>query len=181
MNYDRILIRYGEMSLKGRNRKHFINKVEKKHQVYFRDFEKIQIQSDWDRMYVLLNGELVEPIIARLKNVFGIQSFSPAIKTDKDIDAIRVQRLHIMEQAHSPGNTFKVSARRSDKTFEYDTNGLNHAVGAHILLTLNDIKVDVKKPDINLIVEIRHDAAYISGEVIREQVDSQRVHQENLC
>ena len=89
MNYDRILIRYGEMSLKGRNRKHFISKLRKNIKFILRDFNKIQIQSDWDRMYVLLNGELVEPIIARLKNVFGIQSFSPAIKTEKDIDAIQ--------------------------------------------------------------------------------------------
>ncbi|MFK4997474.1 THUMP domain-containing protein [Bacillus sp. N9] len=66
-----------------------------------------------------------------------------------------------------PGNTFKVSARRSDKNFAYDTNGLNHAVGAHILIHMDDIKVNVKKPDVNLIVEIRHDAAYISGEVIQ--------------
>ncbi len=167
MNYDRILIRYGEMSLKGRNRKHFIIKLRKNIKFILRDFDKVQIQSDWDRMYVLLNGELVEPIIARLKNVFGIQSFSPAIKTDKDIDAIRAAALHIMLQAHSPGNTFKISARRSDKTFEYDTHGLNHAVGAHVLINVEDIKVDVKNPDINLIVEIRHDAAYISGEVIR--------------
>ncbi|HEY4551805.1 MAG TPA: tRNA uracil 4-sulfurtransferase ThiI, partial [Bacillaceae bacterium] len=74
--------------------------------------------------------------------------------------------LHIIQKTHKPGGTFKVSARRADKTFEYDTNGLNHAVGAHILIHTENIKVDVKRPDINLIVEIRQDAAYISGEVI---------------
>ena len=64
-------------------------------------------------MYVILNGELVEPVIAKLKNVFGIQSFSPAIKTDKDIDAIRAAALHIMQQAHSQGIHLKY--RREDQ------------------------------------------------------------------
>ncbi|MCJ7839713.1 tRNA 4-thiouridine(8) synthase ThiI [Lederbergia sp. NSJ-179] len=166
MNYDRIMIRYGEMSLKGRNRKHFIHKLKKNIQFMLRDFENIQIESGWDRMYVVLNGEPVEPIIGQLQKVFGIQSFSPVIKTDKKIEDIRAAALHIAEQVHSPGNTFKVSARRTDKTFEYDTNGLNHAIGAHILIHMDDIKVDVKNPDLNLMVEIRKDAAYISGQLI---------------
>src|SRR5690606_20171764 len=167
MNYDRILIRYGEMSLKGRNRKHFVQKLKKNIKFILRDFKQIQIQSEWDRMYVLLNGEPAEEVISSLKHVFGIQSFSPAIKTEKNIEAIRAAALEIVRRAHTPGNTFKVSARRSDKTFEYDTNGLNHAVGAHILINVEDIKVDVKNPDLNLLVEIRHDAAYISGQVIQ--------------
>ncbi|MBS4208747.1 tRNA uracil 4-sulfurtransferase ThiI [Bacillus sp. FJAT-50079] len=167
MNYDRILIRYGEMSLKGRNRKHFVTKLRKSIKRMLQDFPNVQIESEWDRMYVLLNGERAEPVMEELKKVFGIQSFSPAIKTEKEIEKIREAALQIMKKAHVPGNTFKISARRSDKNFAYDTNGLNHAVGAHILIHMDDIKVDVKKPDVNLIVEIRHDAAYISGEVIQ--------------
>ncbi|KRG14553.1 tRNA uracil 4-sulfurtransferase ThiI [Lederbergia galactosidilytica] len=166
MNYDRIMIRYGEMSLKGRNRKHFVHKLKKNIQFMLRDFEKIQIESGWDRMYIVLNGDPVDPIIEQLKNVFGIQSFSPVIKTEKNIEEIRAAALHIANEVHSPGNTFKISARRTDKTFEYDTNGLNHAVGAHILIHLDDIKVDVKQPNLNIIVEIRQDAAYISGQII---------------
>ncbi len=167
MNYDRILIRYGEMSLKGRNRKHFVTKLKKNIKFILQDFTKIKIEADWDRMYVLLNGEEAELVMTALKKVFGIQSFSPAIKTEKDIDAIRSAALHIIDQAHIPGNTFKVSARRSDKKFEYNSNALNHAVGAHILINTEDIRVDVKKPDINLIVEVREEAAYISGQVIQ--------------
>ncbi|HEY4553057.1 MAG TPA: tRNA 4-thiouridine(8) synthase ThiI, partial [Bacillaceae bacterium] len=83
MNYDRILIRYGEMSLKGGNRKHFVTKLKKNIKFILRDFPGVQIESGWDRMYVLLNGQPTEPIMDRLQKVFGIQSFSPAIKTDK--------------------------------------------------------------------------------------------------
>src|SRR5699024_10891336 len=80
---------------------------------------------------------------------------------------IRDAALHIIQKVHQAGQTFKVSARRQDKSFAYDTNGLNNAVGAHILIHTDHIKVDVKKPDTNIIVEIRNDAAYISGEVIQ--------------
>lgn len=165
MKYDRIMIRYGEMSLKGRNRKHFVQKLKKNIQFMLRDFENIRIESKWDRMFVVLNDEPVDYVVKQLKKVFGIQSFSPVLKTEKNIDAIKDAALHLVEQAHSPGNTFKVSARRTDKTFEYDTNGLNHTVGAHILINVDDISVDVKKPDLKLVVEIRQDAAYLSGEV----------------
>lgn len=167
MNYDRILIRYGEMSLKGGNRKHFVTKLKKNIKFILQDFENIQIESDWDRMYVKLNDASAVPVMNSLKKVFGIQSFSPVIKTEKNIEAIREAALNIIKRAHIPGNTFKVSARRSDKKFEYDSNELNHAVGAHILINTEDIKVDVKKPDINIIVEVRQEAAYISGEVIQ--------------
>lgn len=167
MNYDRILIRYGEMSLKGKNRKHFVSKLKRNIKIILSEFENISIISEWDRMYVLLNGHPLEPISDALKNVFGIQSFSPAIKAEKDIEAIRDAALHIIQKVHQAGQTFKVSARRQDKSFAYDTNGLNNAVGAHILIHTDHIKVDVKKPDTNIIVEIRNDAAYISGEVIQ--------------
>lgn len=167
MKYDRILIRYGEMTLKGRNRKHFIRMLKKNIQYILYEFRGAKVEAAHDRMYIILNGEPYEEIMTKLQNVFGIQSFSPAVKTRKDIEEIRAAALFIVKKTYVPGNTFKISARRADKTFEYDTNELNHAVGAHILINVDGIKVDVKNPDINVAVEIRHDAAYISGEVIQ--------------
>ncbi|WP_260842766.1 THUMP domain-containing protein, partial [Staphylococcus epidermidis] len=100
-----------------------------------------------------LNGEPYDQVKERLAKVFGIQSFSPAIRTEKDLDQIKAAALHIVKQAHIPGGTFKISARRSDKSFEYDTQQLNYEIGSHILINVEDITVDVKKPDINVIVE----------------------------
>lgn len=167
MNYDRILIRYGELALKGGNRKFFLQKLKKNVQFILRDYKQIKIISEWDRMYVMLHGEPEDEIIAKLQHVFGVQSFSPAIKAEKNIQSIRDAALHVVKQAYEPGKTFKISARRTDKTFEYDTNGLNHAVGSHILININGIKVDVKNPDINIIVEVRKEGVYVSGEVIQ--------------
>jgi thiamine biosynthesis protein ThiI len=130
------------------------------------EFRSAKVEAGHDRMYIILNGEPCEAVMSKLRYVFGIQSFSPAVKTEKDIEKIKDAALFVAKKMFKPGHTFKVSARRADKTFEYNTNELNHAVGAHILINVDGIKVDVKNPDINVAVEIRHDAAYISGEAI---------------
>ncbi|RWR07759.1 tRNA uracil 4-sulfurtransferase ThiI [Siminovitchia fortis] len=169
MKYDRILIRYGELTLKGRNRKFFVRKLKTNIRMMLRRFPQTQIETLHDRMYVLLNGEPYDQVKERLAKVFGIQSFSPAIRTEKDLDQIKAAALHIVKQAHIPGGTFKISARRSDKSFEYDTQQLNYEIGSHILINVEDITVDVKKPDINVIVEIRGEGAFVSGEVVQGQ------------
>ncbi|HJV18099.1 MAG TPA: THUMP domain-containing protein, partial [Bacillales bacterium] len=89
MNYDRILIRYGEISTKGRNRSKFVEKLRNSIVSALRLYPKIKIESGRDRMYILLNGENGAEIIEILKNIFGIQTFSPAVKVGKDIDEIK--------------------------------------------------------------------------------------------
>lgn len=169
MNYDRILIRYGELTLKGRNRKFFVRKLKSNIRVLLRDYPQTKIETMHDRMYVLLNGEPYDQVKEKLAKVFGIQSFSPAIRTEKDLDQIKAAALHVVKTSHSPGGTFKISARRADKSFEYDTQQLNYQLGSHILINVENITVDVKKPDINVIVEIRGEGAFISGEVVQGQ------------
>ena len=80
MKYDRILIRYGEMTTKGRNRNVFVRRLKNNVSKKLHMFPNIQIEYMRDRMYILLNGEPHEPIIEKLKTVFGIHSFSLAMK-----------------------------------------------------------------------------------------------------
>lgn len=167
MKYDRILIRYGELSTKGKNRNHFITHLKKNIRGVLKDFKDISIQGGHDRMFILLNGEDSAPIIEELTKVFGIQSFSLAVKTEKNIDEMKEIGLKLVQQLYKDGATFKVSTRRGDKTFEYDTNEINHEIGSHILINIKNIKVNVKKPDINLIVDVRKDGVYLSSEIIR--------------
>ncbi|MBD8005220.1 tRNA uracil 4-sulfurtransferase ThiI [Bacillus norwichensis] len=169
MKYDRILIRYGELTLKGRNRKFFVRKLKSNIRVLLRDFPQTKIETLHDRMYVLLNEEPYNQVKEKLAKVFGIQSFSPAIRTEKDLDLIKEAVLHVVKKSHIPGQTFKISARRSDKSFEYDTQQLNYELGSHILINVEDITVDVKKPDVNVIVEVRGEGVFVSGEVVQGQ------------
>lgn len=166
MNYDRILIRYGELSTKGKNRKGFIDKLKRNIKNKLRDFPNIIIEKDRERMFILLNGEDGDSIVERLRGIFGIQSFSPAIKTDREIESIKEAALTLFRKIYQEGNTFKITTKRSDKNYFLNTDEMNHTLGAHLLINVPGLKVNVKNPDINMQIEIRRDAVYISCENI---------------
>ncbi|MFJ7727234.1 tRNA uracil 4-sulfurtransferase ThiI [Neobacillus sp. NPDC097160] len=167
MKYDRILIRYGEISTKGRNRNKFIDKLRKSVRLALAPFPNIKVESSRDRMYVLLNGEDGIDIIEKLKNIFGIQSFSPAIKVDRNVEALKQASFELVNSLFKEGQTFKITPKRSDKTFELNTEGINHTIGGHLLENIPGLKVDVRTPDINLRIEVRKEAIYLSCETIQ--------------
>ncbi|MBT2692910.1 tRNA uracil 4-sulfurtransferase ThiI [Bacillus sp. ISL-55] len=167
MMYDRILVRYGEISTKGRNRNKFIDRLRKNIKRALYNYPNVAIKAERDRMFILLNGEDSDGVGEKLKEIFGIQSFSPAVKVEKDLDKMKDAALELFRKIYKHGQTFKITAKRSDKTFELDTNGINSEFGGHILRNVDDLKVDVRKPDINLQIEIRKEAAYISAETIK--------------
>lgn len=166
MNYDRILIRYGEISTKGRNRGEFVEKLRNSIMSALSLYPMVKIESGRDRMYIILNGENELGILNILTNIFGIQSFSPAIKVDKDVEKIKKAAYELVAKIHKDGQTFKITGKRADKSFELDTDEINHTFGAHLLQNIEGLKVNVKEPDINLRIEIRNDAAYLSCETI---------------
>jgi tRNA uracil 4-sulfurtransferase len=167
MMYDRILVRYGEISTKGRNRNKFIDRLRKNVKRSLSDFPNVEVKADRDRMFILLNGENSDEIGNRLKRIFGIQSYSPAVKVEKELEKMKDAALALFKKIHIQGQTFKISAKRSDKTFELDTNEINAAFGGHILRNIEGLTVDVRKPDVNLQIEVRKEAAYISAETIK--------------
>jgi tRNA uracil 4-sulfurtransferase len=162
MKYDRILIRYGEMTTKGRNRNVFVRRLKNNVSKKLHMFPNIQIEYMRDRMYILLNGEPHEPIIEKLKTVFGIHSFSLAMKCRNELNEIKETALAAVKQLPYEGKTFKVSARRVDKQFPYGSDELNHEIGAHILRNTDGLTVDVRDPDINVRVEVRQDGTYVT-------------------
>jgi tRNA uracil 4-sulfurtransferase len=165
MNYNRILVRYGEISTKGRNRKMFTAKLRENILQALKDFPTISVSASRDRLHIQLGEENGEEIIPRLEKIFGIQSFSPVVKVSQDIEEINQAGLALVQKSFTPGKTFKVSARRADKKFSMDTNELNYEVGSYILRNMDGLKVDVKNPDINLNVEVRKEGVYLSSEI----------------
>ncbi|MCA1032357.1 tRNA 4-thiouridine(8) synthase ThiI [Bacillus timonensis] len=162
MQYDHILIRFGEISTKGKNRKRFIDQLKKNIELKIKDFPKSIVEKTRDRIYIKLNGEPTDVMIERLKSIFGIHSFSLALKTSSEIEEIKKGALAAFQELDYKGKTFKVTARRVDKSFPLDTNELNYAVGSHILIHSEDLKVNVHQPDINIRVEVREEATYIT-------------------
>ena len=167
MKYSEIMVRYGELSTKGRNRKAFIGRLNGNVAKTLHDFPELTIRPRRDRLHIELNGLPYEPIMDRLSHVFGIQSFSPSIKVEKDMDKVREAALELMDRTAPKGDTFKVQTKRSDKTFELDTNGMNLALGDYMFDKRPDLTAKMKNPDVTLRVEIRREAIFLSTETVK--------------
>jgi thiamine biosynthesis protein ThiI len=155
MKYDHILIRFGEMSTKGKNRKRFVYRLKRNIEKKLRDFKKIEIEQTRDRLYIRLNGESHENIIEQLKHVFGIQSFSLAMRTENDLEKIKEAALAAIKELPYEGKTFKVTAKRAYKQFPVGSNELNYEIGSYILRNTENLTVNVHEPDIDVRVEVR--------------------------
>lgn len=169
MEYDHILIRYGEMSLKGKNRSKFsqILKNNIKVRLKLNGFSNAVVNRTKDRMFINLNGEDHEKISEILKDVFGIQSFSLAIKVNSDLEEIQEGALTAFREANSEAKTFKVTTKRADKTFPVRSQELNNIIGGHILKNSEGVKVDVHNPDVNVRVEVRPGMTFITCKVVK--------------
>ncbi|HEN2968222.1 MAG: tRNA uracil 4-sulfurtransferase ThiI [Streptococcus agalactiae] len=167
MQYSEIMIRYGELSTKKKNRMRFINKLKNNMEHVLSIYPDVSVKTDRDRGHVYLNGTDYHEVAESLKEIFGIQAFSPSFKVEKNVDTLVKAVQEIMTSVYKDGMTFKITAKRSDHSFELDSRALNHTLGDAVFSVLPIIKAQMKQPDINLKVEIRDEAAYISYENIR--------------
>jgi len=165
MQYDHILIRYGEIALKGKNRKKFILRLQDNIQQKLKDFSQLKVIRTQGRMFVLLNGNNPEPVLEKLKNIFGIQSLSLAIKVDNDVEKIKEAALYALEKGENV-KTFKVSVKRINKEFPIGSQEMNQVLGGHLLSNTEGFTVNVHDPDMEVKVEIRNEATYITSSVI---------------
>lgn len=166
VKYTEVMIRYGELSTKGKNRKDFIGRLAGNVTKVLKDFPEVEIHPRHDRMHIVLNGAPFAEVDKRLKKVFGIQTYSPTIKVPKTLDDIEKTSLELMQAVFKDGMTFKVNTRRSDHKFEYDTNQLNKLVGDYLFDNMDNLKAEMKHPDIVLRIEVRQDAIYISNQLL---------------
>lgn len=165
MQYDHILIRYGEIALKGNNRKFFLNTLQQNIQQKLKGFPNIRVKKTQGRMFVLLNGQDPDPIIEICKNIFGIYSLSLAIKVSHDLEEIKEAALYALQ--NSKAKTFKVAVRRADKKFPIGSQEMNHILGGHLLQNTSGFTVDVHEPDVEIKVEIRNTGTYVTSDVIK--------------
>lgn len=167
MEYSEIMVRYGELSTKGKNKKDFIKQLGQNTRKALHQFDEIEVKAQHDRLHVTLNGADSTAVMDRLKGVFGIENFSPSVKVEKDIAAIKATALAMVQEIFTPGMTFKINTRRQDKQFEYDTNHLNDLLGGYILENVPGIQVKMKQPDLTLRVEVRLNGVFLSGQTIQ--------------
>jgi len=158
IKYDHLMVRFGELSTKGKNKKTFIKILGENIERVLKEYDKLVIDVRYDHIYIALNDYDYQPIVDKLKDVSGIHAISLVYKCEKNIDVITSSSLELISQEE--GKTFKVKAKRSDKSFELHSDDIIRKV-ATIILKNTNFKVDVHNPDINLSVEVRDEAAYI--------------------
>src|SRR5690625_3920338 len=166
MQFDHILIRYGEIGLKGHNRKYFLNKLQQNIRKKIKSFPNAHVKRTQGRLFIELNGHDPEPIIEKCKNVFGIYSLSLAVKVKNDVDHIKDASLYALQNSKQT-KTFKVAVRRADKTFPIGSQEMNHILGSYLLNNTDHYTVDVHQPDVEIKVEIRTTGTYITSSVIK--------------
>lgn len=168
MKTKQVLVRYGELSTKGRNRQSFIGRLRDNIRQTFSDLENLHIKSERDRMFLIVEDESeMQQVISRLPNVFGIQSFSPVTESELNIEDMKKTAMSIIEKMDTAGKTFKVSVKRPNKNFPHQKPEIMHEVGSHVLRNFPELSVQMKRPDIELNIEIREKAAYMMAEVIQ--------------
>ena len=151
-----LLVRYGEIFLKGLNRPYFIRSLIRKIRYAVRGMHA-EVWIHDGRIFIRGFDDLDE-CIDRVTRVFGVHSVSPALEMPKDdFDAICDQAIRMTNDLKG---TFKVNARRSDKRYPMNSPAINEEVGYRILNANPNLKVDVHNPDFLMNIEIR-DMAYL--------------------
>ena len=163
----RILIRYGELSTKGRNKKMFTQKLASNIKKALVDFPQVKVIPDYDFMYLDLHEAPEEAVIEKVKPIFGIQSISPVYIVEKDMEVAKKVVLDLLSQEDLEGKTFKIMTRRSDHTFEMDTNQINMFLGDAVLEAFPEIKVQLKQPDITVRIDVRREHLMVSLKTIQ--------------
>jgi len=164
-----ILIRYGELVLKGLNRGYFEDKLISNIKLAMQDTSEVKITKTRSRIYIepYSNQYNFEDTVEKLSNVFGIASISIALKVDTDLELIQETAINLVTQLtqNNSFKTFKVETKRENKSFPMNSMQINATLGQQILNKIPGLSVNVIKPDFKIYVEIR-DHAYIYSNIV---------------
>lgn len=165
MKPDHILVRFGELTTKGKNRKLFIRKLLKNTKEILHDYSALEYELTYDRLYIYLNEENEEEVTDKLKTIFGIHNFSLCYKVEHDLEKAKEVVTYIID--HDEGNTFKIDTKRHDKSYPKNSIEMNKEIAGYVFHhTTKELSVDVHNPDILVRVEYRKDAIYIMDNMI---------------
>ena len=167
MQYDIILVRYGEMTLKKKNYKTFLNKINDNIKSKCRKFSNLKFFNTDYRFYIYLNGEDHNLVIKELNTVVGLYSYSLCKKvkvTNKEnvLEDIALTAIEAIN-ANKPANnfTFKVETHRGDKTFPLNSIQISQQVAKLVLPKIEGMSVDVHNPQLTLHIDLRNEGIYV--------------------
>lgn len=164
LKYDHIIVRYGELSTKGKNRKEFTKLLTSNIRKRLADFEGLTFNTLHDGLFIKLNDQDYFKIKDALKDIFGYSYFSGAIRASKNIEEIKDILLNIVN-AHDK-KTFKIVTKRHDKNYPMSSDEINRYL-ATIILKNTDYKVDVHNPELYIYVSVDKDYIYLMDDKIK--------------
>ena len=164
-----ILIKNGELALKGLNRMTFEDILVKNIRRNIGHLGRFSAKKAQSTIYIepLEENYPFEEALEIMKQIFGIAAFTRALSVEKDMDVILSTAPEYLTERLRNAKTFKVESKRSDKRFPLTSPEISRELGGKILSRFPHLKVDVHNPDVLVMVEIRDYAAYIHGEQIK--------------
>lgn len=155
-----ILVRYGEMTLKKKNYKEFLNKINQNIIRRCQVFPKLKFFHSTYRFYIELNGEDPNQVIKILNTIVGLNSYSFCEKVAADYDDMAMVAVAMLRK-ETQAKTFKVESNRGDKTFPDNSLVISQEVAKRVLPQVPHLKVDVHHPDIILSIDLRHEGTFV--------------------
>ncbi|MCR4936111.1 MAG: tRNA 4-thiouridine(8) synthase ThiI [Oscillospiraceae bacterium] len=164
--HDMILLKQGEIVLKGLNKRAFEQKLTANVQRRLRPFGPFRVYTLQSTVYVEPQSEDadMDGAFEALKKVFGVVSLTRAAACEKDADAIARKAIEYLAPAMRAAKSFKVESRRSDKRFPMTSIQLSQYVGGLLAEAFPDTKVDVHRPELTVELEVRDLAAYVHSD-----------------
>ena len=160
-----ILIKNGELALKGLNRSTFEDILIKNIRRRIKPLGEFEYRKEQSTVTVIPMDDYIDmdEVSERIGRVFGIAAYSRALQVEKDMTEILENAPDYLEEQLRNAKTFKVEGKRSDKKFPLTSPQISAEVGGAILSKFPHLKVDVKSPDILVTIEIREKFAFIRG------------------
>lgn len=158
------IVRCGEVALKGLNKPYFERMLVERIKKMLKKFEAVEVKRHEGLIFVRADQNIPEgDIIGQVSKVFGVASISPAVEVESDIDQIGEAAVaYMLKLIEEKGvHTFKVEAKRADKTFPIQSPEIGKIIGAKVLIGCKVLKVDVHNPECLLFVDVRREKSYI--------------------
>lgn len=160
-----ILIKNGELALKGLNRSTFEDVLIKNIRKRIKPLGEFEYRKEQSTVAVVPMEDYIDmdEVSDRISRVFGIAAYSRALQVEKDMDVILENAPKYLAEQLKNAKTFKVEGKRSDKKFPLKSPEISAEVGGAILSAFPHLRVDVKNPEILVTIEIREKFAFIRG------------------
>lgn len=159
-----ILVKYGEIALKGLNKSTFEDMLQKNIKRRLKKLGTFGFYRRQSTIYITPPEEAdIDEVINRLQKIFGISAIQRCAVFPKDFSVIAEHAPEYLREALEGAKTFKVESKRSDKAFPMKTPEIQQELGAVILDAFPHIGVDVHEPEVTVRLEIRDNGAYLSA------------------